>query len=458
MSPEPAARSARRRSRVLLASAVLLGTGLPARAELTPVFRWNAKLNGGYTGNVFYSQGRKKISSYGGTVKLFGSLVWKGPTSTYGGNYRTSYQNYSNRQATDLSSLSHNLTLTMNQDWNPRTQFLGSAKASYTPEQDPFGEQDDPADFNLTVHPRAQRTNVGVSAGWIIQTGSVNELRANINWGTTLYGDPVQPPPPKGQPQKPAQPFVDQNSYKLSGSFQHEVGPQRRVDVTGSWAHQVFDQTILQFAKVDKDGDGTFDAYKQTGSQDFSGSTDSITLTGGYSWEISELTRGAVGAGLLGSSSQDGASSYDWAVSATINQELSRWATTTFGLSRDQASLEGLGTSSVGTRAFANFQFDMTLKTKLKTTTSYSRSESQDASNTRVDYLKATIVFIHSLGKWGGYNISYAYNDQQTTTDQVVCAGRPQGQCGGASRYDLISFGLNFDPSKFLGDQGGKKK
>src|SRR5262245_21846267 len=127
-------------SRAAAAFAVAVLAPTPCSAALVPLFKWSAKVNGGYHGNVFYSTGQEKISSYGATVRILLSETLKGPTSTYSFSYRTTWQAYSDKQAQDLKSLSHTFTVSLNQRWTAFTQFQASLRVKETPEQNPYDE------------------------------------------------------------------------------------------------------------------------------------------------------------------------------------------------------------------------------------------------------------------------------------------------------------------------------
>ncbi len=435
--------------RAAAAAAVAVLTPTPCSAALVPLFKWSAKVSGGYHGNVFYSTGQEKTSSYGATVRILLSETLKGPTNSYGLSYRTTWQAYSDQQAQDLKSLSHTFTASMNQNWSRLTRFQASLRVKATPEQNPYDEIDDPTDFNSLVRPRARVTTYSPSLGWRITTHHGNELRFNFGYYTSDYGDPVQPPPRRGQPPPPPQPFVDEESIKLSGSYNWEVGIGRRFDVTATYGHQIYDGTQVVYAPVDRDLDGTIDDYNTVSETSVSQTSDSASATVGYSWDISELTRGTVGVGAIGSTDNNYEdTNYSWAISAAIGKEITPTIATRFGLSRDISSFTGVGTSALGTRGFADFDYQLSPTIDLKTKFSYSDSESLVGTQTSVTYFKAVIVFLHRLGNWGGYNLSYAYNDQESSGNLV-------GAETGRTRYDLISMGLNFDPAKFANDGRG---
>jgi len=419
---------------------LLLAAGIaPAWSASVETFKWNVSLNGGYTGNVFYSKGNQKISSYGATTKLLLGLDTKTPRSIFGVSYKTNYSWYSGRKVQKANNLSQNLGLNYKTAWSQSTELLLNENIKYTPEQDGFA--DSSSDLRYTVPPRAQRTTFTTGIATKSETGPRTTLNLHLAHSLTKYGDPVQPPrPPRpdGQERCPPQPLVDRNAINTGASWSLRTGLNSAISTDYSYGRQMFQTNQIRCRRDPLTGE------LQVRETSVDNHSDTHNLGTGYSWQITEDTRGAVGLGIFRNMSSQGSGkgATSWYVSANINNQLSRRIKVESGVSRSVSSFDGLGTTAVGERVFADFSFSLSKNILMKTRTSYTRTNDLRSSD-EVTYVRGALTFNHRVAKWGGYNIAYNYTGQ-TVKGQVV--RRFQAD---TIQYDQITFGLNFDAQKF---------
>jgi hypothetical protein len=438
-------------SRVTVISAVLILWSAAAMPSLAADnrFEFAAGVEGTYAGNVFFSE-TEDVSSSGATTWVNLGLTSRTPRSTLDLSYRPTYRYYEDSDASDANNLSHGLTFNLNQRWSPRVRFLLSEYATYTPEHEGFNNR---PDDRFTVTQRAERSTFRTRLGWTVDAGPRTRLRFGYSNYLTRYDRPEL---------ETEDPLYDRTTHRGTVGISFATDPRGYFGVVYDYTRLDFDREDF-FRVLDKDGALKEIKYQRPGltpcsttvtSSCYRGfetveeKTDAHNLGLEYRWEISEQSRGRIGAGAFRSEDRersdrnaDGTideklSETSWYLRASVTRQLSRRISSFFGASRDVSSFGGLSGLAVGETAFARFQFDTTQSSNLQATLNYMRREDLEDGDRKVRTAVGNLRWRQRLGRWGGWNAAYSRIDQ--SRDRVGSDDRD-------NQYDLVFLGIFFE-------------